>query len=137
MSHSKVETPYYSVARYRNSQHLDNDEKIGKLISENCHDFENFVVALTEKAAANSVPDGPELAFAVQLIEQAKDAFGRALIHSVGTCKGVPFESAVSESHVLVLEGCPFKAGSKEMSHDPFERAVLASVPAARKESAE
>ena len=126
MSHSKVETPYYSVARYRNSQHLDNDEKIGKLISENRHDFENFVVALTEKAAANSVPDGPELAFAVQLIEQAKDAFGRALIHSVGTCKGVPFERAVSESH-----------GSKEMSHDPFERAVLASVPAARKESAE
>ena len=98
MSHSKVVTPCASVARYRNSQHLDSNEEIGKLITENRHAFEDFLMALTAKAAAHAVPDCPEISLAVQLIEQAKDAFGRALIHSVGTCKGIPFEKAACAS---------------------------------------
>jgi hypothetical protein len=97
-SHSTVITPYAAVARYRNSQHLDNDARIGTLITNNRHAFEDFVKERAAHADANGVPDCPEIDDAVRLIEQAKDAMGRALIHAIGTCKGVPFEEACSNS---------------------------------------
>ena len=142
MSPSRVVTPYYSVARYRNSQHLDNKEKIGKLICENRRDFENFVVALTDKAAANGVPDIGEIKLAIQLIEQAKDAFGRALIHSVGTCKVSwsdlvqfcpPWQRSEAQYlfHNTFLNACCSRIfGCQGV---PFEAAVFASVQAASK----
>jgi len=97
-SHSTVITPYPSVARYRNSQHLDNDPRIGKLISTNRHAFEHFVNERAAFAQQNRVPDCPEMDECVRLMEQAKDAMGRALIHAIGMCKGVPFELAVAHS---------------------------------------
>lgn len=42
--------------------------------------------------------DCPEVSLAIQLIEQAKDTVGRALIHAVGKVKGVPFEEVVKQS---------------------------------------
>lgn len=45
-------------------------------------------------------PDSPELTMAIQHIEQAKDAIGRALIHHVGKVNGVSFEDAVKKSVV-------------------------------------
>lgn len=97
-SYSNVITPYAAEARYRNSQHLDNDPRIGKLIPENRHTFEKFVTELGETARANGVPDSPEYTQAIHFIELAKDAMGRALIHAIGQVKGVSFEEAVAAS---------------------------------------
>jgi hypothetical protein len=104
MSHSSISTPYEAVARYRNSQHLDNNPQIGKLISENRHDFENFVIMLSEKAQKLGVNDCDDMDVVVRLIEQAKDAFGRILIHSVSTVKGVKYADAVGRSCDTGLE---------------------------------
>jgi hypothetical protein len=97
-SHSDVITPYRVFARYLNSQHLDNDPAIRKLIQANRHCFEDFVRKLNDVAVENKLGATDGLKLVVQLIEQAKDAFGRELIHNVGKNKGVPFYSAVSKS---------------------------------------
>lgn len=89
-------TPYPSIARYTCSQHLDHDPQISKLISDNRHAFENFVVSLGKTCSDLGVANSPELDLAIQLITQAKDALGRALIHHVGKVRGVEFEAAVS-----------------------------------------
>jgi hypothetical protein len=95
---SEVKTPYMAEARFRNSQHLDGDPMIGRLIQGNRDRFEKFITELGEYAAHNKVPDSPEYTRAIEFIELAKDAMGRALIHSIGKCQGVPFESAVRSS---------------------------------------
>jgi len=95
VSHADFKTPYKAVARARLTCHLDGNPQIGKIIPANRHDFENFLALISDKAAALGVPDGPEITRAVHLIEQAKDIWGRALIHGVGLVKGVPFEQAV------------------------------------------
>src|SRR4051794_13084514 len=90
-------SPYAAINKFRVSQHLDGSAVIGTRIQANRHFFEDFVAELAVKLQANGVPDCPEIDLALQLIEQAKDAVGRALIHAVGTHKGKPFAEAVAE----------------------------------------
>jgi hypothetical protein len=124
---AQVVTPYASVARFRNSQHLDGDPRIGKLISENRHDFENFVQQQSDKAAKLGVEDCPEITRAVELIEQAKDVFGRALIHSIGKVKGENFHRAIQ---VSVLKGRAYADGLAESQRqwDQMSEAEKAKV---------
>lgn len=96
MSSSMEPTPYQAVARFRTSQHLDQDAEIGKRIVDNRHQFETFVTQLSATLAAEGVPDCPEITKAVGWIELAKDAIGRARIHAIGKYKGVPFEQAAA-----------------------------------------
>ena len=92
------QTPYAAEARYRNSQHMDFDPTIGKLIQENRKRFEEFVVFLGQVASSLGVPDSSEYTRAIEHIEVAKDAMGRALIHAIGSVQGTPFELAVQAS---------------------------------------
>jgi len=107
-SHADFKTPYAAVARARLTCHLTGSSEIGRRITSNRHDFENFLTELSGKAAALGVPDGPEITRAVHLIEQAKDIWGRALIHDIGTCNKVPFEQAVRNA-TLPVPGVPIE----------------------------
>ncbi|MDO9176185.1 MAG: hypothetical protein Q7V62_15360 [Actinomycetota bacterium] len=89
---------FAAIARFKHSQHLDNDPLIGKLIAANRHTFETFVEGINAQLAEMGAQDSPELSLAIQHIEQAKDALGRAIIHHIGKVNGVPFEQAVRAS---------------------------------------
>lgn len=95
---SSTKFAYGAIARFKHSQHLDNDPLIGKLIAENRRSFETVVDQINAQFTALGAVDSPELTQAIHLLEQAKDAVGRAIIHHVGKVNGVPFEEAVRGS---------------------------------------
>jgi hypothetical protein len=89
-------SPYVAVERLHLSHVLDNDARIGDLARKNRERFTAFLAEITHQCRGMGVPDSPEMTQAVHLLEQAKDAFGRVLIHGVGKVLGIPFEEAVA-----------------------------------------
>ena len=89
---------YASIARFKHSQQLDWDPQIRTLIEANRKRYETMADDIHKQMTEMGAPDSPELALCIHLLEQAKDAHGRALVHAIGKVNGVPFEKAVAAS---------------------------------------
>lgn len=90
-------TPTYrAVTRFRASQKLDLSPEIGRRIAVNRVMFDEFVAKVGAELAKEGVEDCAEITKAIGWIEQAKDAVGRARIHSIASVSGVPFEQAAA-----------------------------------------